>query len=87
MSSNQSQESQCCPSSDNRVFDSVKKHEFAIRSAILDVMRNTTDSDARRPDFRGELAAKIKVVMNDMLIKYDDFAGIEDVFFTSFTMQ
>jgi flagellar protein FliL len=72
---------------DNRVFDSVKKHEFAIRSAILDVMRNTTDSDARRPDFRSELAAKIKVVMNDILVKYDDFAGIDDVFFTSFTMQ
>jgi len=31
--------------------------------------------------------AKIKVVMNDMLKKYEDFGGIEDVFFTSFVMQ
>jgi len=26
-------------------------------------------------------------VMNDMLKKYEDFGGIEDVFFTSFVMQ
>jgi flagellar FliL protein len=72
---------------DNRVFDNVKKHEFAIRSGILDVMRQTTEAEAARPDFRSELAAKIKVVMNDMLMKYEDFGGIEDVFFTSFVMQ
>jgi flagellar FliL protein len=72
---------------DNRVFDNVKKHEFAIRSGILDAMRQTTEADASRPDFRSELAAKIKVVMNDILKKYEDFGGIEDVFFTSFVMQ
>jgi len=72
---------------DNRVFDNVKKHESAIRSGILDVMRQTTEAEAARPDFRSELAAKIKVVMNDMLKKYEDFGGIEDVFFTSFVMQ
>ena len=72
---------------DNRVFDNVKKHEFAIRSGILDVMRQTTEAEAGRPDFRSELAAKIKVVMNDILMKYEDFGGIEDVFFTSFVMQ
>ena len=72
---------------DARVFDNVKKHEFAIRSAILDVMRQSTEADTARPDFRTELAAKIKVVMNEMLMKYEDFGGIEDVFFTSFVMQ
>ena len=72
---------------DNRVFDNVKKHEFAIRSGILDVMRQITEAEASRPDFRSELAAKIKVVMNDILKKYEDFGGIEDVFFTSFVMQ
>ena len=72
---------------DSRVFDNVKKHEFAIRSGILDVMRQTTEAEASRPDFRSELSAKIKVVMNDILKKYEDFGGIEDVFFTSFVMQ
>jgi flagellar FliL protein len=72
---------------DSRVFDNVKKHEFAIRSAVLDVMRQSTEADVAKPDFRVELATKIKVVMNDMLMKYEDFGGIEDVFFTSFVMQ
>ena len=72
---------------DARVFDNVKKHEFAIRSAVLDVMRQSTEADVAKSDFRVELAAKIKVVMNDMLMKYEDFGGIEDVFFTSFVMQ
>ena len=72
---------------DSRVFDNVKKHEFAIRSAVLDVMRQSTEADVAKPDFRVELATKIKVVMNDMLMKYEDFGGIEDVFFTAFVMQ
>jgi len=72
---------------DSRVFDNVKKHEYAIRSAVLDVMRQSTEADVSKQDFRVELAAKIKVVMNDMLMKYEDFGGIEDVFFTSFVMQ
>ena len=75
------------PARGNRVFENVKKHEFAIRSGILDVMRQTTEAEASRPDFRSELSAKIKVVMNDILKKYEDFGGIEDVFFTSFVMQ
>jgi flagellar FliL protein len=72
---------------DSRVFDNVKKHEFAIRSAVLDVMRQSTEADIAKSDFRTDLAAKIKDVMNEMLMKYEDFGGIEDVFFTSFVMQ
>jgi flagellar protein FliL len=72
---------------DDRVFDNVKKHEFAIRSGILDVMRQSTDADTLKPEFRTELAAKIKEVVNQILMKYEDFGGIEDVFFTSFVMQ
>jgi flagellar FliL protein len=72
---------------DSRVFDNVKKHEFAVRSAVLDVMRQSTEADIAKPEFRTELAANIKKVMNEMLMKYEDFGGIEDVFFTSFVMQ
>lgn len=72
---------------DNRVFDNVKKHDVAIRSAVLDIMRQTTEADMAKPDFRTDLAAKIKDVINDTLIKYEEFGGIEDVFFTSFVTQ
>ena len=72
---------------DSRVFDNVKKHEFALRSALLDVMRQTTEADVTKPDFRKELASKLKDVLNELLEKFEDFGGIEDVFFTSFVMQ
>ena len=72
---------------DNRVFDNIKKHEFAIRSAVLDVMRQTTEPETAKPEFRKQLADKIKDTMNEMLEKLEDFGGIEEVFFTSFVMQ
>ena len=72
---------------DSHVFDNVKKHEFALRSAMLDVMRQSTEAEINKPDFRKELAAKLKDTMNELLENYEDFGGIEDVFFTSFVMQ
>jgi flagellar FliL protein len=72
---------------DQRVFDNVKKHDFALRSAMLDVLRQTTEAELARSDFRKNLADKLKAVMNEVLEKNEDFGGIEDVFFTSFVVQ
>jgi flagellar FliL protein len=72
---------------DTRVFDNIKKHEFALRSAMLDVMRQSTEADVSKPDYRRDLAVKLKDVMNSMLEEYEDFGGIEEVMFTSFVMQ
>jgi flagellar FliL protein len=72
---------------DQRVFDNVKKHEFALRSAILDVVRQTTEADIVKPSFRLDLAEKIRLTMNALLEKYEDFGGIEEVHFTEFVVQ
>jgi flagellar FliL protein len=72
---------------DERVFKNVKKHEFALRSSALDVMRMTTDSDLSQPDFRKKMAEQIRLELNTTLEKYEDFGGIEEVFFTSFVVQ
>ena len=72
---------------DERVFKNVKKHEPALRSAALDVMRQSTEADLGGPDFRKNLALKIRDEMNAVLTKYEDFGGIEEVFFTSFVVQ
>lgn len=72
---------------DERVFKNAKKHEFALRSVALDVMRQMTEADLAKPEFRKELAAKIREEMNAVLQKYEDFGGIEEVFFTSFVVQ
>ena len=72
---------------DERVFKNAKKHEFALRSVALDVMRQMTEADLAKPEFRKELAAKIREEMNALLQKYEDFGGIEEVYFTSFVVQ
>lgn len=72
---------------DERVFENVKKHDFAIRSAVMDVMRQTTDADLVKPEFRKEMAVKIRDSINTLLEKYEDFGGIEEVHFTSFIVQ
>ena len=72
---------------DERVIENVKKHEFALRSAIMDTMRLTTEADLAKPDFRRDLAKKIADVMNTLLEKYEDFGGVEEINFTSFIVQ
>ena len=72
---------------DERVFNNVQKHEFAIRSALLDVMRQYTEADVNRPEFRKELAEKLKEEANKVLTQYEDFGGIDAIHFTSFIIQ
>jgi flagellar FliL protein len=72
---------------DQRVVDNIKKHEFALRSAMMDVMRQSQESDVNKPEFRVELAKKLRDAMNSLLEKYEEFGGVEDVFFTSFIIQ
>ena len=72
---------------DDRVFENVKKHDFALRSAVMDVMRLTTDADLVKPEFRKELAVKIRDSINTLLEKYEDFGGIEEIHFTNFIVQ
>jgi flagellar FliL protein len=72
---------------DDRVFKNIEKHEFAIRGALLDVMRQYTEADVNRPEFRKELADKLKEETNKVLTQYEDFGGIDAVHFTSFIVQ
>jgi flagellar FliL protein len=72
---------------DERVIENLKKHEFALRSAVMDVMRQTLETDLPKPDFRKDLGVKIRDAMNTLLEKYEDFGGVEEVMFTSFIVQ
>jgi flagellar protein FliL len=72
---------------DDRVINNLKKHEFALRSAALDVMRQTTEAELEKPDFRKQLAEKLRIELNALLEKLEDFGGIEEVHFTSFVVQ
>ena len=72
---------------DERVIENLKKHEFALRSAVMDVMRQTAETELPKPDFRKDLGIKIRDAMNTLLEKYEDFGGVEEVMFTSFIVQ
>jgi flagellar FliL protein len=72
---------------DDKVLNNMDKHEFALRSAALDVLRQVTEAEIDKPTFRIELAEKIRLAMNSVLERYEDFGGIEQVLFTEFIIQ
>jgi flagellar FliL protein len=74
---------------DTRVTEAIDKHEFAIRAAVLDRMRLVTETQLREPEFRRDLQEELTLIMNEVLEKFENFkfAGIEEVYFTSFVVQ
>ena len=72
---------------DDRVIKNMKTHELPIRAALLDVMRQSTESDIAQPDFRKTLAENLRLTINSLLEKYEGFGGIEEVHFTEFVVQ
>ncbi|MEC9248269.1 MAG: flagellar basal body-associated FliL family protein [Pseudomonadota bacterium] len=72
---------------DDKVITNIETHEVALRHRILNAMGQVTEDDVIDPDFRKNLADIIKLEMNSLLEEYEDFGGIEEVFFTDFVMQ
>lgn len=72
---------------DDRVFANVEKHRAALRSVALDILRQVTEADLAKPDFRSELAKQLRVKINSELTRLENFGGIEEVFFTEFVHQ
>jgi len=67
--------------------DFVYKHEMAIRSAIImEVSSHQQDQLVTVAD-KQKLADSLKTRMNQVLTGYEDFGGIEEVFFTEFVIQ
>jgi len=72
---------------DDRVVANMEKHEFAIRSEMLDVMRKIDETRISEPNFRSDLAEQLKIAVNSVLERYEDFGGVEQVMFTEFVVQ
>jgi flagellar FliL protein len=72
---------------DQRVVDNVYKHELALRSVILMEVSTYSKDQLSTVSDKQKLANKIKERMNQVLIGYEDFGGIEEVFFTEFVIQ
>lgn len=72
---------------DERVVANMEKHEFAVRSEMLDVMRKIDETRISEPNFRSDLAEQLKIAVNSVLERYEDFGGVEEVMFTEFVVQ
>ena len=72
---------------DQRVVDNVYKHELALRSAIIMEVSTYSKDQLSTVADKQKLANAIKSRMNQVLIGYEDFGGIEEVFFTEFVIQ
>lgn len=72
---------------DQMVVDNILKHELSIRSALLSVLSNQPEEALSRPNFRVELAEELRLTINAVLEQFEDFGGVETVYFTEFLIQ
>ena len=72
---------------DDRVVNNIKRHESAMRSAALDIMRQSVEAEVQKPEFRKLMAEKMRTEFNAVLDRLVNFGGIEEVYFTSFVVQ
>lgn len=72
---------------DEQVIANIEKHIFAVRSEVMDIMRQTTEQQLLDEEFRVNLAEDIRLAMNSTLEEFEDFGGIEKVYFSEFIVQ
>jgi len=72
---------------DNRVIEAVKRHEMAIRSAILLQMAQESEMALATPTGKEELQGRLKKIINDQLKLKTGFGGVDNVYFTNFVIQ
>ncbi|WP_448581895.1 flagellar basal body-associated FliL family protein [Thermaurantiacus sp.] len=69
------------------VAEAVAQHKVAIVAATLAVLADTSQADFEAPGGRERLAARMRMAINDVLMRKSGAAGIDDVFLTSFVVQ
>jgi len=72
---------------DERVLGNVDKHETALRSAVIGLIALEPAETYQTQKGMDSLRERIKDALNRVLIKYEDFGGIEEVYFTEFVLQ
>lgn len=77
----------CSTRYDGRVLMWLKKHELAIRSAILVVLADTPEEDAYTPEGKQRLAKRLADAINKVLTETEGFGGVDQVYFKGFLVQ
>jgi flagellar protein FliL len=72
---------------DYRVVMWMKKHELAIRSALLTVLADTPDTDVETTQGKQRLQARMTAAINKVLSDTEGFGGVDAVYFKQFIVQ
>lgn len=77
----------CSTRRDGRVLMWLKKHELAIRSAMLSVIADTPETDIQTLAGKEKLQKRLTAAINQVLTKEEGFGGVDEVYFKSFLVQ
>lgn len=72
---------------DYRVILWMKKHELAIRSALLIAIADTPEEDVMSPDGKARLQKRLTATINKVLTENEGFGGVDNVYFKTFIVQ
>jgi len=71
----------------NKIVERVTKHQIAIEAAIIATSSQFGEEEMTSVEGRAKLAEALRDAMNDVLIRNEDFGGIDEVMFTHFVFQ
>ncbi len=77
----------CSTQRDGRVLMWLKKHELAVRSALLAVLADTPQADVNTIEGKEMLQKRLAAAINRILIEKEGFGGVDNVYFKSFLVQ
>jgi flagellar FliL protein len=77
----------CSTRRDGRVLIWLKKHELAIRSAMLAVLADTPEADIHTIEGKDRLQRRLTAAINKVLTDAEGFGGVDAVYFKSFIIQ
>lgn len=77
----------CSTHRDGRVIMWLKKHELAVRSAMLSVLADTPADDIETIEGKEKLTKRLTAAINQVLVKEEGFGGVDDVYFKTFLVQ
>lgn len=77
----------CSTRRDGRVLMWLKKHELAIRSAMLEVIADTPEEDIATLAGKDRLQKRLTQAINRVLTAAEGFGGVDAVYFRTFIVQ
>lgn len=72
---------------DGRVLIWLRKHELAIRSALLAVMADTPEEEVYTLEGKQHLQKRLTGAINDVLTRTEGFGGVDAVYFRALIIQ